>query len=349
MTEPPIQGTVEPGFEGVRSSFERGLVKTELGAAVCAYVGGRKVVDQWGGWADAERTRPWQRETIAYAMSATKGMTATAAHLLVDRGLLDVDEPVAAYWPEFAEGGKAGITVRMVLAHQAGNPWPTVRVPPEKRWDWPTITAALAGGVPRWEPGTRCEYHGGTFGYLVGEIVRRIDGRSLDDFFREEIAGPFGIDFHMAVRPEDEPRCAEIVGPEEMVGGANTPEGRAAADGSATGHGTAESFARLYGTLAAGGEIDGRRLLRRETIEAATQVQPLPHGDGPPGDFGLGYQLLGRLHPELPPGAFGHEGLGGFMGLADSASGLGFGFVMNRLGNMGAAHLLGATYAALLA
>jgi CubicO group peptidase (beta-lactamase class C family) len=347
MSEVPVEGTVEPGFEAVATSFERGLAKSELGAAVCAYVDGRKVVDLWGGWADAARTRPWRRDTIAFTMSATKGMTATCAHRLVDLGLLDVDEPVATYWPEFAEGGKGGITVRMVLAHQAGNPWPTQRVPPEMRWDWPTITAALAGGVPQWEPGSKAEYHGGTFGYLVGEVVRRIDGRSLDDFFREEIAEPFGLDFHMAVRPEDDDRCAEIVGPDEMVGVANTPEGRRAADGSATGHGTAESFARLYGALSAGGEIDGRQLLRPSTIEAAVEEQPLPNGDGPAGDFALGYQLLSRPHPELPPGVFGHEGLGGFMGLADPSARLGFGFVMNRLPSMGAAHLLGATYAAL--
>ena len=188
MSDVLLEGTVEPGFEAVRASFERGLSKAELGAAACVYVDGRSVVDLWGGWADGARTRPWQRDTIAYTMSATKGMTASCAHRLVDRGVLDVDEPVATYWPEFAQAGKAGVTVRMLLSHQAGLPYPTVRVPADRRFDWDTMTGALARSAPVWAPGTRSEYHGGTFGYLVGEIVRRIDGRSLDGFFRDELA-----------------------------------------------------------------------------------------------------------------------------------------------------------------
>lgn len=348
MSAAPVGGTVEPGYEAVRTSFERGLDRVELGAAVCAFVEGRKVVDLWGGWADEARTRPWQRDTIVGTMSATKGMTATCAHRLVDQGLLDVDEPVGTYWPEFAQNGKENITVRMVLDHQAGNPWPTERVPNEKRFDWPTMTGALARGATTWEPGTRCEYHGGTFGYLVGEIVRRIDGRSLDTYFREEIAEPLAADFLLGVGPEDDDRCAEITGPDDMVGPSNTRAYRAAAEGSATGHGTAEGLGRVYAALACGGELDGVRILRPETIEAATQEQPLACGDGAPGDFGLGYQLLWRLHPELPGRPFGHEGMGGFMGLADPVNALGFGFVVNKLGSMGAAHVLGAVYRSLL-
>jgi CubicO group peptidase (beta-lactamase class C family) len=342
-----IHGTVEPGFEAVRDSFARGFEKGELGAGVCAYVDGRKVVDLWGGWADGSRTRQWEQDTVAATMSATKGMTATCAHLLVDRGLLDVDEPVAAYWPEFGQAGKETTTVRMVLSHQAGNPWPTTPVPQDKRFDWPTITAALAEGRPRWEPGTRSEYHGGTFGYLVGELLRRVDGRSLDAFFREEVAGPLGADFLMAVGPDDDHRCAELVGPPEMVGNSNSLAYRAAGDGSATGHGTAAGLARVYAALARGGDIDGTRLLRAETIDAAISEQPLARAEGTVDTFGLGYQLLWKLHPELPVGAFGHEGLGGFMGLADPAQRLGFGFVMNQLGSRGAAHLLGALYRSL--
>ncbi len=155
MSDTPVHGTVEPGFEPVYESFRRGFEKGELGAAVSAYVDGCKVVDLWGGWAVADRTREWQRDTIACTFSATKGMTATCAHRLVDSGLLDVDEPVATYWPEFAQAGKGNITMRMVLSHQAGRPWPTVPVPADKRFDWETVTAALARSAPRWEPGTR--------------------------------------------------------------------------------------------------------------------------------------------------------------------------------------------------
>ena len=355
MSDTPVHGMVEPGFEAVYTSFVRGLEKAELGAAVCAYVDGRKVVDVWGGWADGARTREWQRDTIACTMSATKGMTATCAHLLVDRGLLDLDEPVATYWPEFAPAGKEKITARMVLSHQAGRPRPRSRsgrvmgdsdIPAGKHFDWETLTSALAQGVPMWEPGTRSEYHAGEFGYLVGEIVRRIDGRSLAAFFAEEIAEPLAADFLMSVDPEEDHRCAEMVGPADMVGGANARASRAAGDGSANGHGTAEGLARVYAALARGGELDGVRLLGPETVEAARQDQPLLYADGTAG-VGLGYSLLWKDYPGLPTGTFGHTGMGGFIGLADPTNRLGFGFVMNRLGNSGATHLLAAMYQSL--
>jgi CubicO group peptidase (beta-lactamase class C family) len=346
VTTPPLYGTVEPGFESVRDSFERGLAKSELGAAACAYVDGRKVVDLWGGWADAARTREWERTTIVGTMSATKGMTAACVHLLVDRGLLDVDEVVATYWPEYAQAGKSETTVRMVLTHQAGQPWPTVPVAAEKRFDWPTITTALAESRPVWEPGTRSEYHGGTFCYLAGEILRIIDGRTLYVFFREEIAEPLHADFLIAVGPDDDHRCAELVGPDDMVGPSNTRAYRAAGDGSATGHGSAEGLARVYAALARGGAIDDVTLLRADTVRAAVQEQPLARAEGSADPFALGFQRLGTVYPGLPAGAFGHTGMGGFMGLADPDRRLGFAFVMNRLGNEGAAHVLGAVYRA---
>ena len=345
MTE--IHGIVEPGFEAVRAAFARGFEKGELGAAVSAYVDGKKVVDLWGGWADADRKRPWQRDTMACTFSATKGMTATCAHRLIERGLLDLDAPVAVYWPEFAEAGKAEITVRMVLSHQAGLPWATAPYPTDNRFDWPTITGALARSAPVWEPGSRSEYHGGTFGYLVGEIIRRIDGRSLDTFFQEEIGGPLGADFWFSPGPADHHRCAEMTGPEEMVGGSNSPAWRSAGDGSATSFTTADGLARVYAALARGGELGGVRVLRQETIDAAIQEQPLSHADGTSGDFGLGYQLLWKVYPGLPARTFGHTGMGGCVGLADPNVHLGFGFVMNQMGSNGATHLLAALYSSL--
>jgi CubicO group peptidase (beta-lactamase class C family) len=345
MTE--VHGTVEPGFEAVRATFERGFEKGELGAAVSAYVDGRRVVDLWGGWADADRTRQWQRDTIACAFSATKGMTATCAHRLIERGLLDLDAPVAAYWPEFAQAGKAEITVRMILSHQSGLPWATAPYPAGKRFDWPTVTDALARSAPVLEPGSRSEYHGGTFGYLVGEVLRRVDGRSLDTFFQEEVAGPLGADFLFRFGPENDDRCAEMTGPKDMVGGSNSRGWRAAGDGSATSFTTADGLARVYAALARGGELDGVRVLRPETIDAAIQEQPLAHADGTAGDFGLGYQLLWKVFPGLPTRTFGHSGMGGCIGLADPTARLGFGFVMNHMGSNGAAHLLGALYRSL--
>jgi CubicO group peptidase (beta-lactamase class C family) len=354
-----VHGTVEPGFEAVADSFARGLQKGELGAAVSAYVDGRHVVDLWGGWADGGRSRAWQRDTIACTYSATKGMTATCAHHLVDRGLLDVDERVATYWPEFAQGGKEDVTVRMLLTHQAGHPRPRSRnsgrvmddadVRPDKRFDWETMTNAMAIGTPLWEPGTRSEYHGGEFGYLVGGVLERIDGRRLGTYFREEIAEPLGADYLVGVGPEHDHRCAEMTGPDDMVGGANTRAWRAAGDGAATSFGTADGLARVYAALSRGGSLDGVQVLQPATIDAAVQEQPLVNvpGGGTPGDFGLGYQLLWKIHPTLPAGSFGHTGMGGAIGLADPAAKLGFGFVMNQMGSNGAAHLLGALYRSL--
>jgi CubicO group peptidase (beta-lactamase class C family) len=350
VSDTPVHGTVEPGFEPVYEVFERSVGNGEVGAAACAYVDGRKVVDLWGGWGDAGRTREWQRDTIVNAYSATKGMTATCALRLVERGLLDVDEPVATYWPEFAQAGKDKMPVRMLLSHQAGLVVPTVPVPPGSRgFDWEARTAALAQQAPAWEPGTRCEYHGGTFGYLVGELVRRIDGRPLATFFREEIAEPLGADFMMGFGPEHDHRCAEMVGPDEMIGAGNSRVWRAAADGSATGLGTAGSLARVYAALARGGEIDGVQVLRPETIEAAVQEQPFVQADGTSGDFGLGYQLLWKLYPRPGSKTFGHTGMGGSVGLADPIKRLGYGYVMNQMGSNGATDLLVAIYRSLAA
>ena len=342
-----IHGDVEPGFERVADRFARSFDFDELGAAVCAYVGGRKVVDLWGGWADEAKTRPWQRDTIAATFSATKGMTTTAVLQLVEQGRLELDAPLADHWPEFAQAGKEGITLRMVLTHQAGVLWATAPYPAEERLVRSTITDALARSAPVYEPGTKSEYHGGTFGYLAGTVLERVDGRALRDYFREEIAEPLGADYLIGFGPEEDHRCADMVGEPDMVGGSNTRAWRQADDGSATGSGTAESLARVYAALAGGGELDGVRVLRPETIEAATQEQRLQHADGAVQDFGLGYQFLWKQWPGLGTTAFGHTGLGGAIGLADPAVGLGFGFVMNRMGSGGAARPLGAIYAAL--
>lgn len=348
MKDTPVHGTVEPRFASVKDAFVEGL-QDELGAAFSVYLHGERVVDLWGGWADAERTREWQKDTIACTFSATKAMTATCAHLLVDRGLLDVDAPVASYWPEFAQAGKAEITVRMVLSHQAGLPWATAPYPPEKFIDWDTLTAALEQSAPVWEPGTRHEYHGGTFGFLIGNLVERIDGRSLTTFCREEIAEPLGADVLISFGPEHDDRCAEMVGPADMVGPSNTREWRGAGDGAATGHASAEGLARMYAALAGGGELHGVRLLGNETIDAAVEEQRLVKAEGTTGEFGLGYQLFWILFPGMNNFTFGHTGMGGSVGLADRKRGLGMGYVMNQMGSGGAAALVNGTYAALLA
>ncbi len=207
-----IHGTWDPRFQGVRDEFERNFAERgEVGASVCVMIDGQTVVDLWGGLADRHTRRPWERDTIGLVWSCTKGATALCAHMLGSRGRLDLDRPVAHYWPEFAQADKDGITVRMLLDHQAG--LPAIRQPlrPGGLYDWPYMIDVLAAEAPFWESGTRQGYHATTFGHLVGEVVRRVSGRPFDAFFREEVAGPLGLDFHIGLPEEHEPRIAPTI------------------------------------------------------------------------------------------------------------------------------------------
>jgi CubicO group peptidase (beta-lactamase class C family) len=209
-----IDGTCQPQFHGVREEFERNLSERgEVGASVCIVVAGETVVDLWGGVAERSTGRPWERDTIGLVWSCTKGATALCAHLLRARGQLNLDAPVATYWPEFAQAGKADLTVRLLLSHQAG--LPALREPLKQHalFDWDYMVTRLAAESPFWPPGTRQGYHTLTFGHLVGEVVRRVSGRPLDAFFREEIAGPLDLDFHLGLPEEDEARVAPTIRP----------------------------------------------------------------------------------------------------------------------------------------
>ncbi|MFI1677675.1 serine hydrolase domain-containing protein [Streptomyces sp. NPDC020607] len=209
-----IHGTCAPGFDGVRAEFERSFAeRDELGAAVAATVDGELVVDLWGGDADRSGTRPWERDTLVNVYSTTKGMTALCAHLLVDRGELDLDAPVARYWPEFAEAGKADIPVRWLLSHRAGLIAPGEPMAPGAVYDWEKVTEALAATRPWWRPGTAQGYHAVTFGFLVGEVVRRITGVSLGTFLRTEVTGPLGADVHVGTPESKHGRCADMAPP----------------------------------------------------------------------------------------------------------------------------------------
>ncbi len=207
-----MQGECDARFRGVGEEFQRNFAERgEVGASVCVMVEGRTVVDVWGGVADRHTRRPWERDTIGVVWSSTKGATALCAHMLLSRGLLDLDRTVASYWPEFGQAGKERITVRMVLNHQAG--LPAIRRPlvPGGLYDWAYMTNMLAAEAPFWEPGTRQGYHATTFGHLVGEIVRRVAGRPFDVFFREEVAGPLGLDFHFGLPQDHEGRVAPTI------------------------------------------------------------------------------------------------------------------------------------------
>jgi CubicO group peptidase (beta-lactamase class C family) len=204
-----IEGTFAAGFREVREEFERNFAERgEVGASVCITVDGETVVDLWGGLADRVKKKSWEKDTIGLVWSSTKGATALCAHMLCGRGLLDLDMPVASYWPEFAAAGKAAITVRQVLNHQAG--LPAIRQPlrPGGLYDWQYMVDVLAAEAPFWEPGTRQGYHAATFGHLVGELVRRVSGKPLGEFFRDQVAGPLGLDFYIGLPEEHERRVA---------------------------------------------------------------------------------------------------------------------------------------------
>jgi CubicO group peptidase (beta-lactamase class C family) len=308
----PIYGTCGARFDGVRKIFEQNFASgTDLGSAVCFTLDGEPVVDLWGGYLDRERTREWQWDTIVSTAFTTKGMTSICAHQLIEQGRLDLDAPTARYWPEFAAGGKETLRVRWLLSHQAGLPAVSKPLPEGALFDWDTMTSALADQEPWWEPGTKHGYHALTFGYLVGELVRRVSGRSVGTYFREHVAEPLEADFHIGLSPEQETRVSDIHGspmpcPEEvpqflmegpfgdllrdmedpstMTGAAfsnprlkadamNSRAWRAAEIPAGNGHGTARALARIYGALARGGEVDGVRILEKGTIERAIDEQ----------------------------------------------------------------------------
>ncbi len=357
---------VEPGFEAVREAFVRNFDRgREVGAALCVHLGGRKVVDLCGGSFDRDGTRPYGPDTLQLVFSSTKGATAACANLLAQRGQLDMDAPVTDYWPEFAAAGKAALPVRHLLSHQAGLPAIDLALTPEEVQAWDPVIDALAVQTPFWEPGTAHGYHALTYGYLVGEVVRRVSGRSLGTFFAEEVAGPLGLEFFIGLPEDLEPRVSPIVAAPIAGGGGGTPGysstllaralnmGGAFRDGvwmnrpawhaaevpGGNGITNAVSLSRLYAGLI--GTVEGgpaTPLLSRDQAERARTVLTF----GPDQVFGsAGFPLqqkigLGfwRSSPEAPFGAegsFGHAGAGGSYGFADPENGLAVGYVMNKM------------------
>ncbi|MFJ2160568.1 serine hydrolase domain-containing protein [Streptomyces sp. NPDC087856] len=364
--QPAVEGHCDPRFTAVRTALEENFRdRGELGAAVTVTVGGETVADLWGGWADAAGSRPWERDTLVNAWSTTKGPVALCAHILADRGLLDLDAPVAVYWPEFAAAGKANVLVRHLLSHRAG--LAGLREPHslEQLYDWELTTERLAATEPWWEPGTRSGYHALTYGFLVGEVVRRVSGLLPSAFLEREVTGPLGIDFTIGLPEKEAGRAAELVHPPAAsaseqaavfsqlapaaiaaltnpVAGAaeaNTPEWRAAEIPAANGHGTARAVAALYGVFAGRGSYDGHRVLSPEAAERVREGQGscrdlvLGAGFAHETEVGLGLWLSGPNGSYGPnPKAFGHDGFGGSFGLADPEAGVSIGYVMNRMG-----------------
>ena len=219
-----VEGTCKPGFERVAEAFEKNFGdKGEVGASVCLTAGGETVVDLWGGMADPKANTPWTKDTVGIVFSCTKGATAICAHVLASRGKLDIDAPVAELWPEFARHGKEGATTRMMLDHSVGVPALRAKVKDSGPYEWDYMTGLLADEAPFWQPGTRNGYHGFTFGWTVGEMVRRAAGMSLGTFFQQEIARPLGIDFWIGMPEAIEPRVAPIIPFAYKAGQARTP------------------------------------------------------------------------------------------------------------------------------
>ena len=364
-TSARIDGVCDPRFAAVREAFAGNFAQHgEIGAGVTLFCGGRKVVDLWGGWADRARTRPWTEDTLVNFFSIGKAITATCVLRLVQRGMLDLDTPVMRWWPAFGAAGKADINLRQLMAHRAGLPaiGPPL-LPAGAMLDWDVMVGRLAAQSPWWAPGDGHGYHVNTFGYLLGEPVRRAAGMTMGALLREEIAGPLGADVHIGLPLSEHGRVAEFCyaqrpapapgdpppppprrpathdelmracaynNPPGVSGGVyvNTEAWRLAEIPSTNGHGTARGVARVYQGLLEG-LIDADLLGEATTEHAAGHDRILER----PSRFGLGYQLTQPERPLGPnAGAFGHFGAGGSLGFCDPDADVAFGYVMNDMG-----------------
>ncbi len=353
-----VHGFVKPGFEAVRAAFEENFAAgNELGASAAVTVDGAPVVDIWGGDADGAG-RPWVEDTIVNVYSSTKTMASLCVLMLADRGKLDLDAPVADYWPEFAQNGKSGVLIKHVMSHTAGLPGFDPPLLPDDLYDWDKVCANLAAQAPWWEPGTAVGYHAVTQGFLQGELVRRVDGRTLGTFFREEVAEPLHADFHIGMAAEHDPRVAELVPPKELLndalagaepdsitarmikGGPNldatepgTREWRAAEIPAANGQGNARSIARIHSVLACGGTLGDVRLLSPEMLTRVleTQIKAPDIFMDAPAHFGMGYGLATDQMPFPNKRTFFWGGWGGSIAIIDMDARMSIAYTMNRM------------------
>jgi CubicO group peptidase (beta-lactamase class C family) len=361
MSQATIDGWCDRAFADMRAEFERNFrERGELGAAVCVILDGIVVADLWGGWTDAEQRQPWAADTLVNVFSVGKGLLSVCAARLAGLGSLDPDAPVTRYWPEFGAAGKDRVTVRQVLSHQAGLPALRQPLPAGSALDWPLMTSLLAAEEPWWEPGTAHGYHVNTFGYLGGELIRRISGRTVGEYLRREVAGPLGADVHIGLPAAEHGRVAEFCWPQREAataaagggpvpdhqmamnayfnppdfsgaGVVNTAAWRSAQIPSANAHASAAGISRVYTALAAG----GAGVVTGAALAAATQEQVYGEDQvlGRPSRFGLGFQLT---HPERQlgngPRCFGHFGAGGSVGFCDPDARLAFGYVTSQMG-----------------
>ena len=376
-----VHGFCDERFMAVKKAFAKNFeIDGDIGASFAATLNGKFVIDIWGGYADKAKSRPWEENTIVNVYSTTKVMTIICALMLVDRGLLDLDASVAKYWPEFAQNGKEKILVRQIFSHSSGLAGWEEKIRTEDLYDWDKVVNLLAAQKPWWEPGTKSGYHAITHGYLLGELVRRIAGKSLGTFFKEEVTGPLNADFHIGFEQEHDSRVADLIPPYVPQKGdpgyvemdpnsifsrvfsnpvvppeqTKTREWRAAEIPAAGGHGNARSVARIASAIACGGEVDSIRLLKMETIKKAMEEQH--HFQDlvmlMPIRFGLGFGLPSKEMPFPNPNTVFWGGAGGSLVVMDLDKKLSFSYVMNQMkmtttGDTRSARLMLSLYAGL--
>ena len=361
-----INGSCAPGFDKVRDAFRQNFTERgEIGAAVAVWVEGDLVVNLWGGWADAAAARPWTEDTLASIFSGSKGLTSTCVHLLADRGEIDLNAPVARYWPEFGQAGKEDITVAMVMSHRSGVIGPRTRLTPQQTLDWDGVCRHIAAAEPWWPPNTAQGYHMVTFGFILGELTRRVTGRTLGQFLRTEIAEPLGIDVHVGLPAAEHHRCAEMVNkphirdvladgeaprnptklsdhplagmsvaagfvPDDELGSQMIDVWRSVEFPATNGHVSALGMSTFYNALAQ------EKLLSREHMERCRLPQGGCDTDVVLGrrvadhGWGLGYMLNQRGVAGPNKRIFGHGGSGGSYAFVDLEHRIGYSYVMNN-------------------